>query len=415
MEKILIISPGGMPVPAVKGGAVQNLIEHIIKGNEKVEVKVKEIELYIATPIDEEAKKIAENKYPNTKFIWVSIPKIITFIDNCIYGTISKFLKKTKAISFRNNFKMMWYSLYMSRYIRKNDFSKIIIENNLRLFWIIKLFKNEKKYNNNYYLHLHNIPRGSLGCKKQIHNCKKILCISDFVKKNICGNDSKIGNIENEKVVLFRNCIDLSVFNTIKDNNKIKNLKEKYNIDENDKVIIFTGRISKEKGILETIKACNNLNMDNLKLLIVGSTFYNSKMKSKFEFEISELAGSNKNIIFTGYVDYDRIKELYQIADIAVLPSMWDEPAGLTMIEAMACGIPVISTKSGGIPEYLHDNCAILLDRDENIVENIEKSIIELLNNKDKVDDLIEKGLKVASEYDSQDYYNNFFKSIGCG
>ena len=85
-----------------------------------------------------------------------------------------------------------------------------------------------------------------------------------------------------------------------------------------------------------------------IKLLIAGSSFYGMNVKSSFEEEIINIAKTiNNNIIFTGFVPYEEMPKVYNVADIAVLPSMWEEPAGLTIIESMACGIPVITTVSG--------------------------------------------------------------------
>lgn len=69
---------------------------------------------------------------------------------------------------------------------------------------------------------------------------------------------------------------------------------------------------------------------------------------------IRRLAESMKDrILFTGYINNEELPYMYNLANVAVLLSIWDEPAGLTMIEALSCGIPFISTYSGGIPEYI--------------------------------------------------------------
>lgn len=69
---------------------------------------------------------------------------------------------------------------------------------------------------------------------------------------------------------------------------------------------------------------------------------------------------------------------IYQLGDVAVLPSMWDEPAGMTMVEAVVSGLPLITTNSGGIPEYIPNDLAILLDRDDSLIRNISESILEI-------------------------------------
>lgn len=90
MEKILIISTCGMPVPAVKGGAVPMLIEAIIKENEKLN----KAHLTVIGSYDKEAKD-ASIKYLNTKFIFIKRSNIfIKFVDYLINRSKSFFLKK---------------------------------------------------------------------------------------------------------------------------------------------------------------------------------------------------------------------------------------------------------------------------------------------------------------------------------
>ena len=73
-------------------------------------------------------------------------------------------------------------------------------------------------------------------------------------------------------------------------------------------------------------------------------------------------------------MDHQLLPKYYNAAILAVLPpSMWDEPTGLTMIEAMACGTPVITTRSGGIPRVCWLDAEHVLDRDENLPQNIAK------------------------------------------
>jgi glycosyltransferase involved in cell wall biosynthesis len=83
---------------------------------------------------------------------------------------------------------------------------------------------------------------------------------------------------------------------------------------------------------------------------------------------------------------------------------MWEEPAGLTMIEAMACGIPTITTCSGGIPEYV-DDCAIVLERDERLVMNIAAQVDLLLADKDLYD-------KYDLDIFEREYIDSMIKSM---
>lgn len=75
------------------------------------------------------------------------------------------------------------------------------------------------------------------------------------------------------------------------------------------------------------------------------------------------------------------IWKFYALGDLAILPSMWEEPLGLTMIEAQAAGIPLITTISGGIPETVNEKYSILLARNTQIVEKMQGAMEEILNN----------------------------------
>lgn len=103
---------------------------------------------------------------------------------------------------------------------------------------------------------------------------------------------------------------------------------------------------------------------------------------------------------------------IYAISDVAVLPSIWDEPAGMTMIEAAISGTPLITTNSGGIPEYIPRNAAIILNRDEHLISNIAKSICKLMDDERLRYKLAAEGKKLRQDLNLKSYYYNFVKII---
>ena len=72
------------------------------------------------------------------------------------------------------------------------------------------------------------------------------------------------------------------------------------------------------------------------------------------------------------------------MADVCVLPSIWDDPAPLAVIESLVSGKPLITTRSGGIPEYANDDCAIILERDNQLVDHLAQAMVELANDSQK-------------------------------
>ena len=150
-------------------------------------------------------------------------------------------------------------------------------------------------------------------------------------------------------------------------------------------MIVYSGRINKDKGVSELIDAMILLkDMPNIKLMIIGGTFYgNEGNENDFVRSLKTKAETLQDkICFTGFVPYDTITDYMHLADMAALPSMWDEPFGLTIAEALAAGLPLVTTNSGGIPEIC-EGVATILDRD-NVVSHLASAIIDLYSNSEK-------------------------------
>jgi glycosyltransferase involved in cell wall biosynthesis len=99
-----------------------------------------------------------------------------------------------------------------------------------------------------------------------------------------------------------------------------------------------------------------------------------------------------------------------QLADIAALPSMWEEPFGLTIVEAMAAGLPLVTTRSGGIPEIC-EGVATIVDRD-NVVENLASAIIDLYEHPEKRKQMATEALERAKLFDKETFTKNFFAAL---
>ena len=116
-----------------------------------------------------------------------------------------------------------------------------------------------------------------------------------------------------------------------------KSLLKEYNL-ENKKLLIYVGRIAKEKNIDEVIKYYYEIStkIDNLKLMIVGGGPYLDILK-----ELVDNLGIQDDVVFTGMVDPNEIYKYYQIGHIFITSSR-SETQGLTYIEALASGVPVV-------------------------------------------------------------------------
>lgn len=397
-------SNGGYPVPAVRGGAISTLVEHLVKENEDKQL----IDLTIVSLYDREAKEKAED-YPHINFVWIKTPRIVKGIDKLAYFCIRKVFRKKKTLSYISMLELINYIFRASRYLKKNKYDKAVIENNVPMAWIIRL----SKYKGDYYYHFHNIPRINAGCKKVFDNAAGFLCVSDYVANRIQKNDNPIGPVALSKTMTLYNCVDTLLFRKIEDEKLLDKERKKLHISGNKKIVVYVGRLSEEKGIDKLLEAIPLVKTQNIKVLIVGSLIYNQSAVDMYQLKLKELAEKSKDkVIFTGYIDQKELPLIYNLADVTVLPSMWDEPAGLTMVEAMACGTPVITTKSGGIPEYVGEY-GVVLERDERLVANIAKSVDRVICENLSFTTLAEEGMnRVKKFFSPAMYIQNFANCI---
>ena len=129
-------------------------------------------------------------------------------------------------------------------------------------------------------------------------------------------------------------------------------------LEPSDKVtVLFAGRLEERKGIHQLVDAIPQVleQTQNVRFVIVGRDMKIGK-RSVVETVKERLAasGASKHVTFINHVPLAEMPDIYRSADICVVPSLY-ENAPYTVLEAMACGRPVIATTAGGTPEYIED------------------------------------------------------------
>lgn len=127
----------------------------------------------------------------------------------------------------------------------------------------------------------------------------------------------------------------------------------KLNISDTDLLISYVGRLDKNKGLETLLKGFAKLRETNdmAHLVIAGKPLNdNATYLSTLKALVAGLNIST-NVTFLGHIDQPI--QVYQASDLVVLPSEWPEPFGRTIIEALSCGVPVVGSNIGGIPEVL--------------------------------------------------------------
>ncbi|MFX1391584.1 MAG: glycosyltransferase family 4 protein [Promethearchaeota archaeon] len=171
---------------------------------------------------------------------------------------------------------------------------------------------------------------------------------------------------------------------------KAEELKQKLKI--NGPVILYIGRIAKYKGVNDIIKAYQiaKNEIPNLNLVLGGKPDFS--MQKIFQ----EWRRNFKDIHFVGFVSDDQIPIYYSMGDIFVTYSYASEGFGLTPIEAIACGTPVICSSIEAYKEVLQDNALLVPPRNP---QQLAQAIIDLLKDENKRNSLIEKAQKFIEQY----------------
>lgn len=204
--------------------------------------------------------------------------------------------------------------------------------------------------------------------------------------------------IDKNKIKYVPVCID-SIF--FKPFNRYNEIKTKLNISSNKKIILFAGDITPWKGLDIFIKSISIVSKKYPNILCVIMTKGIYKYEDKRKEEIDNLIKLNdiENFIYI-IGQYPNIIEIYGISDIVVLPfvslfSIMDTP--LSLLEAMAMGKPVISTRVGGIPGILeHQKNGVVVE--PNNTDELADAILYMLENEDEAKMMGVKGAKLISE-----------------
>lgn len=164
----------------------------------------------------------------------------------------------------------------------------------------------------------------------------------------------------------IRNGVDAETYRPLDEVTR-RSMKAARGIPLDKKNIIFVGRISPEKGVDRLVEAMAQLDRERFHLTLVGewpSADVAKSERARFAAKIeSQLTGLSVSVL--GSSDPSGMHRIYPLGDLMVIPSRFEEPFSMVAIEAMACGVPVMAFKRGGMVEYMRDReNALLIDPD---------------------------------------------------
>lgn len=209
--------------------------------------------------------------------------------------------------------------------------------------------------------------------------------------------------IANEKLHVVYSGADIQKYKTAWSPEGISNqirLKEKYGLKDY-KVVLFVGRLSVKKGVHILLKAMKKVMESDRKtaLFIVGSKWYGKNESDDYTKSLQSLSQSLTGpITFTGFIPPSEIPDYYNLGNVFVCASQWNEPLARVHYEAMAAGLPIITTNRGGNAEVVKGyGNGIVIDEYQN-PDAMAESITFLLNNPAVAAEMGKTGRKLAEE-----------------
>lgn len=389
-KNIAIITTGTLPVPALNGGAVETLTQTFIDLNELNH----DFDITVFTIGKSYLTKSILSKYKIAKFICIDEKKLIYRLKKIVRFIINKI--------FHNTIPNQFISSVLKNKLQLEKADIILVTNNQ---YYPKYLK--KKMNSFVVLHLHNDYLNKDSKRNDsLKYINKVIGVSKFIR-------NRVAQIAPDtcKVSYVYNGINLKKFNNKICLERQQKIIDKYKINDDDVIFIYSGRIQESKGINFLVESFIDLskNYDNIKLLVLGgSKFSNSKENStikKIRRMIYNKKAVNK-IFLTGYIDYEHIQNFYKIASIAVFPSISTEAFGLTSIEAQACGLPVIVSDSGGMSETVSSKSGFIIDRKKNIKSQLIFLMKKLIDNNELRNIMSEEAKANVNFFSDFNFYN---------
>ncbi len=236
------------------------------------------------------------------------------------------------------------------------------------------------------------------------YESSEVIVNSKFMKNDL----QRLFGLPYEKINVVPNGINTTAYNGVE---KDYDFRRKYALD-NEKIILFMGRLVYEKGVQHLISAMPKIlsGYHDSKLIIAGK----GGMLDELKRQVDSM-GLGSKVYFTGYLNAKQVSKMYKCADVSVFPSTY-EPFGIVALEAMLAGVPTVVSDVGGLNEIIEHRVDGMKSYAGN-ANSLADSILELLLNPQLCDKITKRARqKVKNEYNwakiAQDTYFTYEKAI---
>ncbi|MBB3070074.1 spore coat protein SA [Paenibacillus baekrokdamisoli] len=199
-----------------------------------------------------------------------------------------------------------------------------------------------------------------------VEQTERIITISNYIGSAICDFFPQAST----KLKTIYSGVDLARFAPWVESSSAlearESIRSQYNLGSK-KIILFVGRLSRNKGPHVLVRAMSELKHSDAVLVIVGGAWFSDNTISDYVAYVRALAERAPiPVLTTGYVNAHDVHRWFCAGDIFVCTSIWQEPLARVHYEAMAAGLPFLTTARGGNPEIVKNNNGLLISNPEN-------------------------------------------------
>jgi glycosyltransferase involved in cell wall biosynthesis len=210
----------------------------------------------------------------------------------------------------------------------------------------------------------------------------------------------KTFDISENKILYIQNFVDTKQFQPI-DPDKKERLRKQFGFNKNDFIVAYVGRFIESKGIKYILQSFKKLSSQysDIKLVMAGYGVLDDHIKHFIK------KNNLNNIRLLGHLNHSEIAIPYSLADVFIITSIKMEGSPMSIFEAMSCGLPVISTKVGGLIDILKKS-DFSINIEEADSKEIENAILKFYNDREMYETMSRNALKcVLGNYSNNDYY----------
>lgn len=346
-----------LPAPAVKGGAIQMMMD----GVSPILAREHQLTIYSVTdellPDLETRGSVNYIRFPREQYV----TEVARSLKENAYDVVHVFNRPVNVIPFK----------------KASPSTRFVLSLHNEMFAENKISDSDAKL-----------------CVQYVH---KITTVSNYIKKTIT---DRVPEAKDKVEAIYSGFDPNRYFPiwTARGNSTREQLRTRYGVN-NKKVILFVGRLSVKKGPHLLIQAMERVlaQHPDAVLVIVGGKWFSDNTVDDYGKSLLKLAEPYKNqVIFTQFVSADEIQNYFSMADVFVCSSQWQEPLARVHYEAMAAGVPVITTNRGGNAEVITHKDNGYIVRDYTSANSFANAINYMLANKEEASAMAVRGRQLV-------------------